>query len=276
MKLLCRVHPRGLSVKQQTKVYVRRTVHKESWKTIAPQIKNLEGQTPGWQVCRDTYQRMVDSDNTQDAYANCGRKAVITPDLRKWLIERLLVLRKKTVCTAEVLQRQLASKKRVVVEVSTVRHHLALAGYKWLPRGKKRKYTREQKIERKSFSDGLLAMTPSEMKKHFQFSMDGVVLTVPPTEEIARENFLHTDDLYVYQKKGERNLPELAGHDAYSKQVIVTIACVGMPIHDVMSVRENFMFMSRIEAGCGRMATNVQMTNEYVMAGHGPNWTSCN
>ena len=187
MKLLCRVHPRGLSVKQQTKVYVRRTVHKESWKTIAPQIKNLEGQTPGWQVCRDTYQRMVDSDNTQDAYANCRRKAVITPDLRKWLIERLLVLRKKTVCTAEVLQRQLASKKRVVVEVSTVRHHLALAGYKWLPRGKKRKYTREQKIERKSFSDGLLAMTPSEMKKHFQFSMDGVVLTVPPTEEIARE-----------------------------------------------------------------------------------------
>jgi len=208
-----------LSVKQQTKVYVRRTVHKESWETIAPQIKNLEGQTPGWQVCRDNYQRMVDSDNAQDAYANCGRKAVITPDLRKWLVQRLLVLRKKTVCTSEVLQRQLASKKRVVVEVSTVRRHLALAGYKWLPRGKKRKYTREQKIERKSFSDELLAMTPSEMKKHFQFSMDGVVLTVPPTEEIARENFLRTDDLFVYRKKGEKNLPELAGHDAYSKQV---------------------------------------------------------
>ena len=26
-------------------------------------------------------------------------------------------------------------------------------------------------------------------------------------------------------------------------KVIVTIACVGMPIHDVMSVRENFMSM---------------------------------
>ena len=36
-------HPRGLGLSQQRKVYVRRTVHKESWRTIAPQVCNLQG-----------------------------------------------------------------------------------------------------------------------------------------------------------------------------------------------------------------------------------------
>ena len=101
-----RVHPRGLSLAQQKKVYVRRSVHKESWGKIAPQIKNLKGETPGWQVCRDAFQRMV-KDGTQDGYANCGRSPLITPALRKWLVTRLKALRKVTVCTSDTLQREL-------------------------------------------------------------------------------------------------------------------------------------------------------------------------
>ena len=69
-----RVHPRGLSLAQQQKVYVRRTVHKESWQKIAPQIKNLQGKTPGWPVCRDAFKRMVE-DRRDAGYANCGRRA---------------------------------------------------------------------------------------------------------------------------------------------------------------------------------------------------------
>jgi len=57
--LRSRVHPRGLSLAQQRKVYVRRTVHKESWQKIAPQTKNLQGTTPGWPVCRDIFKRML-------------------------------------------------------------------------------------------------------------------------------------------------------------------------------------------------------------------------
>jgi transposase len=213
-----RVHPRGLSLAQQKKVYVRRSVHKESWEKIAPQIKNLKGETPGWQVCRDAFKRMV-KDGTQDGYANCGRSPLITPALRKWLVTRLKALRKVTVCTSDTLQRELARVKRVVVEASTVRRHLNLAGYKWMPRGKKRKYTKEQKIERKRFAEEVLAMTPAQLKAQLHFSMDGVVLTIPPKELVARENFIRTDDLYVWRTPSEKNLPELSGHDSYSKQV---------------------------------------------------------
>ena len=45
-------------------------------------------------------------------------------------VSRLLSLWKKTVCAPTVLQAELAKKKGVIVEESTVRRHLAGAGYK--------------------------------------------------------------------------------------------------------------------------------------------------
>ena len=87
-----RVHPRGLSLAMQRKVYVRRTVHKESWEVITPQIKNLKGKIPCWQVCRDTFNRML-TDRSSDGYGNCGPEFTITPALRKWLVSRLPVSR---------------------------------------------------------------------------------------------------------------------------------------------------------------------------------------
>ena len=216
--LRLRVHPKGLSLGQQRKVYVRRTVHKESWEKIAPQIRNLKGKKPYWQVCRDAFKRMTQS-RQKDAYANCGRHALITPELRKWLVAQLLAFSRVTVCTSFVLQRELAKKKGVVVEASTVRHHLRLAGYKWMRRGKARKYTKEQRQERKSFSDDWLAMTPAEEKKEVDFSLDGVILTIPPKCPIARENFLKSEDTMVWRKPSEWNLPALAGHDRYANQV---------------------------------------------------------
>ena len=51
-----------------------------------------------------------------------------------------------------VLQRELASKKRVIVEASTVRRHLREAGYQWMPRAKNKKYTAAERIVRKAFA----------------------------------------------------------------------------------------------------------------------------
>ena len=102
-------------------------------------------------MCRDTFRRMIEDKPATD-YTNCGRPAVITPALQKWLVSRLLALRKGTACTLDLLARELARKKGVIAEASKIRRHLGEAGYKWLPRGKKRKYTEEQKLERKGFA----------------------------------------------------------------------------------------------------------------------------
>lgn len=213
------VHPRGLSLAMQRRVYVRRTVHKEGWETIASKVKNLQGGAPYWQVCRDVFQRMTKATDTPNGYANCGRSADITPEIRKWLVGRLRQLRQKTACTSHVLQRQLAQHKGVVVEASTVRRHLKIAGYRYLSRGKKRKYNKDQRAERKKFTDWVNGLTLEELKREINFSLDGVVFTVPPQGVEQRENFIRTDDLLVWRKPSERNLPELAGFDHYNKQV---------------------------------------------------------
>ena len=74
-----------------------------------------------------------------DNYKNCGRHATITPEFRKWLVSRLKALRRTTVCTSQTLQRELAKVKGVAVSAWTVRRHLGIAGFSWLPRSRKRK-----------------------------------------------------------------------------------------------------------------------------------------
>ena len=204
----------------QKKVYFRRTVHKESWRIIASKVKNMKKKTPGWKVCRDTFNRITARNPKKSDYSDCGRPATITPELRKWLVSQLLILRKKTVCTSNMLARLLASKKKVVVGDSIIRRHLVKAGYKWLPRNKKPKYTKDQRIARAALANKILKFkSNAAMDKDLHFSMDGVVLTVPPQGHIERENFLRSDDHSVWRKPSEGNLPELAGHDVYAKQV---------------------------------------------------------
>ena len=55
------------------------------------------------------------------------------------VLQRLKVLRRTTVCTSQTLQRELAKVKGVAVSAWTVRRHLGIAGFSWLPRSRKRK-----------------------------------------------------------------------------------------------------------------------------------------
>ena len=213
-------HPRGLSPAMQQRVYALRTTHGMSFQAIAPKVKNLAGGVPNWQVCRDAYHRMCGSGLSAGSnYQNCGRSAVITPEIRRWLVARLKVLRKTTVCTSAALQRELAKKKGIVVQACTVRKHLGIAGYKWLPRTTARLYTVEERRQRKDFAEEVLQMTPQELKSKVHLSMDGVVLTIPPKGLIARRNFVRTDDKHVWRTPQEHDLPALSGHDPYAKQV---------------------------------------------------------
>ena len=49
--------------------------------------------------------------------------------------------------------------------------------------------------------------------------MDGVVLTIPPKGPVARENYVRTDEDFVWRLPSERDLPECHAYDKYKKQV---------------------------------------------------------
>ena len=190
-----------------------------SWEKIAPKIKNLKNKQPTWKLCANVYKR-IDSKKgyVPYMYANCGRNPILTPVLISWMIKRLLVLRKNSICTATTLQQEIARKKSVKVEVSTIRKALRKQGYKWLPRSKKPKYSDKVKAERLAKAKEVTKMTAAEFASHFRFSLDGVIFVRPPNADVARENFCKAEETHVYRKASEGASPDLQGHDAYTKQ----------------------------------------------------------
>ena len=50
-------------------------------------------------------------------------------------------------------------------------------------------------------------------------SMDGVILTVPPTDVVDRRNFVWEGETHMYRKPEERALPGLAGACPYAEQI---------------------------------------------------------
>ena len=150
-----RTHPRALSLQMTRKVYVlRKGKHPPPpWPEIAEQVRNLQGDTPYWKVCRDVFNRLEKpSASTKDAYHNCGRARVLTKPICKWIVARMLSLRRKMEIHSTGLQALLAKEKNIIVHDSSIRKVLKNAGYKYLPRDKKPKYDKDQRAKRVSFS----------------------------------------------------------------------------------------------------------------------------
>ena len=217
-------HPRSLNFHNQRKVVMlRRDGH--SWVKIAGMVVNLAGERPSWKHCSNVYKNF----NTKKGrkpykYHNCGRRLTVTKDLQAWLVRRLKMLRKSSVCTSSMLQRELAHKKGVCVEASTIRRILVANGYLRLPRTRKPKYTGEVKAKRVQFGQAVGAFSDAELREHLSLAMDGVVLSVPPQDAVARENYCRAGETHVWRKRSEGAAPELAGADDYAKQVPLTRA----------------------------------------------------
>ena len=108
---------------------------------IAGRVKNWRKERPSATLCSRTYHALKGRrvGRRRYKYANCGRKAwKFTPEVKKFLIRKLLELRKKMVCTSVVLQRELAREMGVRVEVSGIQKILQAHGCHWLRRSQKR------------------------------------------------------------------------------------------------------------------------------------------
>ena len=153
-------------------------------------------------------------------YDRCGRKPwKLIADSQAFLLRRLLADRMKKVVTSRSLAEDLAREKQVVVEASTIRKYLATKGYKWLPRAQKRKYTREAREERERFAKAALRLSKEALRVKLAMSMDGVVLSMPPGDDVDRFNYCWGSFTHMWRKPNEANTPPLAGANEYDKQV---------------------------------------------------------
>ena len=153
-------------------------------------------------------------------FKKSGRKPwKLTTEVQKFVLRRLLADRVTKVVTSTTLQADVAKDMPVIVEASCIRKFLEKKGYKWLPRCEKRKYSREQMVERKAFADAVLRLSVADLRKKLCLSLDGVVLSMPPQDETERFNYCWGAEVKMWREVGERNLPRLAGADDFSKQV---------------------------------------------------------
>ena len=198
-----------------------RHVKKLSWEKIAEQVVNISGETPSWVTVRDTVQAFnVNRGCRRFQYSKCGRKPwKLTADARQFLLRRLVKDRVSKIVSSVTLQADLASEKGIVVEESTIRKFLGKAGYKWLPRNQKRKYSKEQMQVRLDFAKAVLRLSIAALREKLNMSLDGVVLSMPPAAEIERFNYCWGGVTHMWRKVGEANLPRLAGRDDLDKQV---------------------------------------------------------
>ena len=190
-----------------------------TWPQIAQQVRNLQGDTPYWKVCRDAFSRLeTPSASTKDTYHKCGRKRVLTKQLCKWIVARMVSLRRKMEIHSTGLQALLAKEKHIIAHDSSIRKVLKQAGYKYLPRGKKPKYNAQQKQTRAAFAEKYANKSQRQIDEAIHFFMDGVVFTVPPKGQTERENYCRSDIRKVWRRPDEHDLEDLAGYDKYVKQ----------------------------------------------------------
>ena len=214
-------HPLSLDFNNQRKAYMLRTHEKLSYAEIAKQVVNLKGMASTANCVR----RAVKKFNTKKGmtvykYARSGRKAwKLTPDVRAWIVQRLLKLRRNTICTSLTLQKCLAEEKQVKVSDSAIRKVLKKNGYKWLPRAQKRHYSAEDMKLRLTFAEKIIRLGNRRLKEDLAMSMDGVVLAMAPTDPTERENYCKHGETHMWRKKSEAASPELAGEDPYADRI---------------------------------------------------------
>ena len=114
----------------------RKVMHLHHQGLSAPKIrlkvKNLEGKRPSKDLVNTTIKNFSRRGfgGRKFRYGRCGRKAwKMTREVKKFLIQKLLVLRKRVVTTCVSLQLALAREKGIDVEVSSIQKHLKASGY---------------------------------------------------------------------------------------------------------------------------------------------------
>lgn len=207
------IHPKGFEFREERRLYLLRTVDKLPYSQCRLEVVNRIGGHPSKQHCVDTVKKFsVSRGQVVSKYKNCGRFAYkVAPEDRKFLIQCLLKLRRKCICTSSVLQRELARERNVTISLSYIRKILNDKGYYWLSRSKKPKYSPADKLLRLGFSEIVIDMSEEELLQYLALCLDGVVLTTPPEDTHQRQNYCRQGETHLFRKTSEAACEELQG-----------------------------------------------------------------
>ena len=213
-------HPRSLDFANERKAMLLRD-QGHTWSAVAGRVRNVSGLQPSVRLLKSLRARLqARAQQKVYKYKNCGRKRwKATAEVQRFVVKRLLALRPHTLCTSTVLQREVAARKGVQLEASTIRKILKKHGYRWLPKAQKPKLSQEHMQQRLQFARKVLRMSRPALRAALDMALDGVALSSPPKGKVERHNWCLHGESHMYQKPGEVACPELAGSDPYPDQI---------------------------------------------------------
>ena len=88
-----------------------------------------------------------------------------------------------------------------------------------MPRAQKRAYGPQDKKTRLAWVLHVKRMSTNELRRRMALSMDGCILTVPPSDPTERLNHCMRGETHMWRKPGETAGPSLAGNDNMTHQV---------------------------------------------------------
>ena len=214
------INPKGLNFDNQRQCVLLRDKGL-SFSKIAEKVRNrLKKVTTEDTVRRVLLRFSKTAGRCKYNYKNCGRKPwKITPEVGSFIVRRLLALRQNSMVTSTTLQAEVAKKMKVKITAAAVRKHLRSKGYKWLPRAQKRLYNKLDMKNRVKFARRLDRLSFAALARYVSMAIDGVILTVPPTDPTDRKNFCLHGETHMWRRRNEATKPELAGEDPYADQV---------------------------------------------------------
>ena len=215
-------HPRGFDIPTQQRILVLRNAEKLTWPQIAERVRNLEGKKPLPRLCANYYRKIHQKKGfCVSKYHKCGpqKPYTVTKEVKKFLIKRLLSLRRSSWCTSLTLQHALAREMDVRISDGYIRKILQAKGYRWLPRRQKRLYSKKQREARVRFAQKVLHMTRNVLRASLSLTMDGTIVPMPPSDPTERINFCRHGEECMWRKPSEAFKPSLSGKDDYHHQV---------------------------------------------------------
>ena len=131
-------HPRSLDFANQRRAYLLRRDEKLAYNDIAKRVANLMGKLSAFETVRRAVKRFNTKTGVPNyKYSRCGRQAwKLTPEVKTWLVQQLLALRKTGVCTSTTLQKALVDTWKIKVSDSAIRKVLKTKGFRWLQRAR--------------------------------------------------------------------------------------------------------------------------------------------
>ena len=115
------MHPTGLPPAEAAKAWFLRTQEKQPWSTVRKMTRNAGGKAPSIKACRGAVGRMRACNGKGvpgTAYANCGRKPLLSAAEERAVVAFVKKWRAKRFCVTSHIRAELKLKCSVAASVS--------------------------------------------------------------------------------------------------------------------------------------------------------------